>query len=356
MRFHTPEVLFLLLLVPLVAALLFWRRRRPAARLSSAMLARGVGASVRQRLLWVPPVLRVAALVLLIGAAARPQSGVGEVQTTADGVAMVITIDRSWSMIEPMEYEGEVLSRMDVVKRVFKEFVLGNEKGLEGRSEDMIGLVTFARYAETVCPLVRDHATLSKLVDRIELAPTDSPEAGTAIGAGLILAAARLREAEKEIARRNEGEPDPDFEIKSKAIILLTDGEENIQDPPAMAAARLCRDWGIKVYAIGIGGERGDRGGNGLRSLGLRIPGRGYGFDPEALRRIAEISDGRSWVAVDAERLRDVYEEIDELEKTTIESKEYTSYTERFVPLAGAGFALLALEFILSWTLLRRTV
>lgn len=350
--FAWPWAFFLVL--PAGAALWWSLRRsaRPAATYSSVALLGAGGRSFRQRLLWLLPALRAVAFLSLIVALARPQRGVGEVKVTAEGVAIMSVVDRSASMTLPMAFAGRRGDRLDVVRRVFREFIEGNGKDLKGREGDLIGLVTFARYADTVCPLVRTHDVLVKLVQQI--APADSQfEGGTAIGDGLSLAAARLKTAEEELAKRNKGVTEPDFVIKSKAIVLLTDGDENVGERSAAQAAELCKQWGIKIYAIGIGDETG---GVVQTQQGLvRIP-MGQGFNEEVLKSIASETGGFYWRAVDGESLRRIYSEIDKLEKTKIKSVEYTSYEEAFEPWALAGGTALALELLLAATLLRRSL
>jgi Ca-activated chloride channel family protein len=353
-RFESPLALLLLLTIP-VAALLMRRSRRSAVRFSAASLTHGMPRTIRQRVLWVPNLLRCAAIVLLIIAVARPQAGIGEVRTTADGVAMMIVLDRSWSMSETIEMPrqgGQPLKRIDVVRQVLRSFLEGDDKQLDGRTKDLIGLVTFGRYAETVCPLVHQHSGLIDLADRVELANPNGPGAGTAIGEGLALAAARLKKAEEDLAARNEDDDDPEFEIKSKVIVLLTDGDENITEIPAMQAAGFCAEWGIKVYAIGIGGG-GGRTVNTPRGRVRRGPR--YPFDEHTLRAIAKRTGGEMFAAEDSQTLLKVYERIDELEKTEIESTEFTRYRELFAGFAGSGGALLVFEMFLTLTLLRRS-
>ena len=351
-RFQAPEALLVLVVAwPLV--LLGARRRRPAMRFSSSIPLDAAPRTLRRRLWWVPTALRLVAVTLLAVALARPQHGYGETRVKAEGVAIMVVVDRSWSMTEQIEYDGRLMPRIDVVKRVFREFVEGNGRDLPGRPHDMIGLVAFARFADTVCPLVRSHGVLLDLVESISLVhPRQNQyEAGTAIGEGTALAAARLEKAEEQLleAAALEGEADPDFKIKSKIIILLTDGAENMTQIPAMDAAAFCKELGIKVHAIGIGGGA-DRGG------GFGLFGRGptYQFDGREISQMAELTGGLYRVVSDGEALRDVYAEIDRLEKTEIESIEHTSYAERFAVWAAAGAALLVFEVLLGATLLRR--
>ncbi|MBL1216802.1 MAG: VWA domain-containing protein [Planctomycetes bacterium] len=352
-RFASPYLLLLLLAVPL---LLWWvryrdRRRRPRMRYSSILRLHGVGPTWRTRLMWVPWALRGVAMAALIVALARPQTGIGEIRTTADGVAIMLVIDRSSSMNEPMG-GSDRRSRINVVKEVCGEFIAGNDEDLAGRTEDLMGAVTFGRFADTICPLVKIHDTLVQLVDELELAQPNSMEDGTAIGEGIALAAARLKDTENELRKRNEGVIDPEFEIKSKVIVLMTDGEENVNTIPAGRAATLCAEWGIKIYAIGIGSGQNERiirtpfGTQRLPSFGT--------FNERLLNEVATTTGGAYWTVEDADALAGVYETIDELEKTDIASREFTSYNEAFEKYAFAGAALLLLEMLLTHLILRR--
>jgi len=394
MRLANPEALWLLALVPLVVWLSSRRAGRAAVTFSSLALAEAAGRTLRMRVAWLPVVLRAGALAALVVALARPQSGTGEVRTIARGVAIMLVVDRSYSMVEPMMYQGENLSRIGVVKRVLRDFVLGDGKSLGGRREDLVGLVTFARFADTVAPLSRTHDVLASLIGTIQLTGQSSYESGTAIGEGLALAAARLRRAELDLAAMAEGrasgpagaeeaaarakelggddgdeaseEPagpartasvagEPDFTIKSKAIILLTDGDENTGDISGVQAARLCAEWGITIYAIGIGAGGGDTT-TVQTPFGTRQVFNPMGGVSEAkLRQIAEITGGKYFIASDGESLRRVYQAIDELEKTEIQSVEFTTYKERFWWWAAGAAALLGCELLLGATVLRRS-
>ena len=353
-RFESPWAFLLLLLLPLMWwSMVRLSRRGSAVQYSSLLRPGAVGSSWRTCFAFVPGLLRTLACIALVVALARPQTGIGEVRTLAKGVAMMLVVDRSWSMSDPMFYEGEASSRIDVVKRVSADFIRGDGEDLAGRTEDLVGLITFGRYADTVCPLVRIHDVLVDLIQRIELAHPQSIDAGTAIGEGIALAAARLRQAEEDLARRNEVEPDPEFEIRSKAIVLMTDGDENMGEIEAEQAAALCREWGIRIYAIGIG-SRDQRMGTVQTLFGPRRMMTGYPFREEALQRIAEVTGGQYFAASDGDALRNVYETIDELEKTEIESREFTSYFEGFMPWAVSALVLIGLEVFLRTTLLRR--
>jgi Ca-activated chloride channel family protein len=289
--------------------------------------------------------------VLLVLAASRPREGQDRTRTVTNGVAIMAVIDRSLSMTDGMEYRGQTLTRFGVVKRVLRSFIVGDGEDLPGRAGDLVGIVQFARLADTQAPPTPSHDTLLRILDSLELAPRTSLEAGTSIGEALALAAARLERLGDQLATAEQqaamddgfadDEPigDPDFVINSKAIILLTDGDEKTGDITALEAAALCAEWDITVYTIGIGGAGGR-----------------YGFDESTLRSIAEQTGGLYRRATDGDSLRSVYAEIDSLETTEVRSLSYTTYREWYaVPLA-LGLGLLVLEVLLGSLVLRRVV
>ncbi len=344
MRFMWPNLLFLLLLLPAVAAALYWRARfrRAAITFSTISQIQSIRPSFRQRLSPVIPLLRLVGLALLIIAIARPQQGMSEqTEITTEGVAIELVIDRSSSMAEPMRRGGAMVSRFEVVKEVIESFLIGDGDDLDGRPNDLIGVVAFARFAETIVPLVRSRTTLVDLVRDMKTAQLRM-EDGTAIGDAIALAAARLKKADEEFAAR---QGDADFEIKSKVIILLTDGQNNAGEVHPVAAAKLASEWGVRIYAVGIGDTT-------TRQRGILQIVRGV--DEGMLREVAQATGGRHWIASDAESLKEVYEEIDRLEKTRVESIEYTDYTEAFMPFALAAALCLLAETLFRWTLFGR--
>ena len=283
-------------------------------------------------------------------ALARPQAGLEKVQESSQGVAIEMVVDRSGSMGAEMEFDGRAMTRLDVVKRVFAEFVQGNGRDLQGRTSDLIGMITFAKFADTVCPLTLAHGALSGFLDTIHLVPEGHPENRTAIGDAIALAAARLQTAEETLARQTGGDA-TSYTIKSKVIILLTDGQNNTGRHTPEEASALAKQWGIKVYAVGVGGDDVVK----IQTLlGTRMVRTGEGVDRETLTKLAETTGGVFRMAEDAEALRAVYQEIDRLEKSEVESIRYIDYKEYFAYLALAAFGLLALEAVLSCTLLRR--
>ena len=357
MSFETPWAFLLLLILPVIIYRYFTRSalglRTGKLLFPSARHAAGAGISLRSRLAHLPYVLRLMALILLIIALARPLAGMEKIYDISKGIAIEVVIDRSSSMKAEMIFAGEQLNRLEVAKRVFLEFVQGSQGDLAGRPNDLIGLITFARYADTACPLTLAHGALASFVEPIELV-NRKPEDGTAIGDALALAAARLQKAEETITQQSllADSKEPSYEIKSKIIILLTDGEQNAGKRTAQEAAELAKEWSIKIYTIGIGGQE-----SLVRIptlFGTQVIQRGPGVDKQTLAALAQTTGGIFRMAEDGDALRAVYSEIDKLEKSEIESIRYMDYTERFTPFALGTLILLALEILLRTTYFRR--
>ncbi len=344
----------LLLLAPLWVVIARFARRAPRGGLSSAAGLEALPRTLRQRLIWLPGTACWLGLALLTVALGRPQLGIGRVETSSEAVAIQLVIDRSGSMNQYMEVDGALRTRIDAVKSVLRDFLLGDGDQLTGRPSDLVGLITFARFAETACPVVRDPQTLTSLIEAVNTAQARY-EDGTAIGDGLALAAARLKRTEDELAnRRRAGTTEPELTIKSKVIVLLTDGDNNAGEADPIEAAQLAAEWGIKVYTIGIGA--GADSYQIIRTpLGeqrVRVPSN---VDEGALKQIAEITGGSYHRAQDGESLRQVYAQIDRLEKSSVNTVEYTDWQEKFIFPAAAGAMFLVLGLLLNATWLRRT-
>jgi Ca-activated chloride channel homolog len=350
MRFETPWAFLLLLAIPWVLYAQFFRAGSAAIRFSSIRHAASSGRSLRQRLSLLPLALRLGALACLTLALARPQVGGERIREVSQGVAIEMVVDRSSTMGAEMNYGGERLNRLEVAKRVFEEFVHGT-KGLDGRPNDLIGLVSFARYSETNCPLTLGHGALSRFLESIQLARPRTPEDGTAIGDALALAAARLEKAEETLAKQVQDD-DRSFEVKSKVIILLTDGENNCGKRHPMDAAAQAAEWGIKIYPIGVGGTESVTSASGI--FGVFKQAMGSDLDERMLTALAEETGGVYYRATDAKSLRAVYEEIDRLERSSVESLRYVNWRELFAYFAGAALLFLMLEIVLSNTVFRK--
>jgi Ca-activated chloride channel family protein len=322
MSFARPWLLLLLLLLPL-----WWyqRRRRtvPAAGYSDVSLP----AAVSAKRWWValPPALRIGALAALILAAAGPRIGGDLIEVKQEGIAIVITIDISSSMLAE---DFAPSNRLEVAKQQAVGFI-------RGRTADRIGLVAFAGEALTQVPVTLDYPVIEQAVMELKIG---SLEDGTAIGSGLATAVNRLRRA-------------PD---KSKVILLLTDGENNkgLIDP--RTAAATAGAYGIKVYTIGVGtiGEAPIPTGRGLG--GFRYELLPVRIDEPLLKEIASQTGGRYFRAKDSEALSRIFRQIDQLEKTPIQVTRYTRYDEATRPLILLGLGALALELLLASTLVVR--
>jgi Ca-activated chloride channel family protein len=234
------------------------------------------------------------------------------------------------------------VSRLDVVKDVFRVFVSGEGKGIakdkdKGRPDDLVGLVVFARYADGVCPLTMDHGNLLSILADVET-PTEPGEDGTALGEGLALAVERLR----------------GLEVSSKVILLLTDGVSNAGDIDPLQAADLAAQHGIKVYAIGAGHS-------GYAPVPVQTAGgrvvlqRGFvEIDEETLRQIAERTNGRYFHATNAKGLDEVIAAIDRLERSEVSEVRYLTYDYHHAQWVSAALMLMVAAAMLSGTWLRR--
>ena len=361
MQWYTPWAFLLLLALPLLGYVMLRAKRSAAVKFPSLIDMKSCPVSWRLRLRPLLVVARLACLALLILALARPRKGTVLSEISTEGVAIEVVVDRSGSMQAEMDYEGDKLNRLEVVKRVVADFVTGDKKGLQGRTGDLVGLVTFARYADTVCPLILSHNVLTEFLKKTEIVIRS--EDGTAIGDAIALAAARLKKAEEEIQRRNaqlgfgggdESEPTGSgtFEIKSKAIILLTDGRNNQGEYAPLDAAELAKKWGIKIYTIGIGSDQAFTTRRTVLGT-FRMPTQDD-LDEGLLTAIAKKTGGFYSRASDAASLRDVVKRIDALEKTEVKSVQYTQYAEHFGRWTLPALVLLGLEMLASCTIFRK--
>jgi Ca-activated chloride channel homolog len=347
----------LFLVIPLLlGALAFLRRfggRHATIRFSSLAPFRGVPPTARLRLRIAVPLSRAAALAFLVLALMRPQKGTEMSPESSKGISILMTVDRSGSMETPdFEIDDKAVSRMDAVKKVFRDFVKGGGS-LKGRPNDEIGLVTFSGYPVPVAPLTLDHGAVLQFLDHIETfqprrnertgryledEETIQEETRTAMGDGLALAVDRMK----------------DLKSKSKLIILLSDGVSNFGQIQPEEAAELAKTYGIKVYTIGIG-----QSGTVLREIedpffGKRkVPMRSE-LDEGTLRRVAEVTGGKYWNAATTGALEEVYGEIDKLERSEIESARFYRFDEKFQWAALPALALLVIEVLLAQTVFRR--
>jgi Ca-activated chloride channel family protein len=337
MRLASPYALLLLLFVPVLLYLGQQQRSSVAVRYSSIADLVALSPSLATRLRCILPCLRILALVLCILALARPQRGIEAIKVSNTGIAILMAVDISGSMAAlDLEVDGRQSSRLDAVKQTFRSFV-GGGKNLSGRDGDLIGMVTFARYPDSLCPLTLDHDTLLSLLDQVDIVSVPE-EDGTAIGEAMALGVERLK----------------DSTAKSRIMIVLTDGVNNAGETEPLQAAQIAKALGIKIYTIGAG-TRGVamipvRSPNGQMVL-QRMP---VDIDEGMLTEVATLTGGQYFRATDGATLQAIYAEIDRLEKTINVTEHYQQYAELFPLLLMPALGCLVLEMVLVNTRFRK--
>ena len=356
--FFSPWFLLLLLLLPVVAWRLWSRSRDVAVPFSSTQFALDLRPTWRQRLAWVPAALTLAALTLMIVALARPREGREQTIVDADGIAIEMVVDRSGSM-QAMDFQidGQHVDRLTAIKNVAGRFIEGDDKtdeseGLAGRVSDLIGLITFAGFADAITPPTLDHAFVMAQLNHQEIV-SRRDEDGTAIGDAISLAIEKLNTLDN---RKKE-------KVKSKVLILLTDGENNAGEIDPVQAAELAQKMGVKIYTIGVGTR-------GSAPVPVRNPFTGrqdiqwveVNIDEDTLTKIATTTGGKYFRATDTESLAAIYHEIDQLEKTSIEARHFVDYRELAIQASHVGvwsippLVLIALGLLSARVLLSNTV
>jgi Ca-activated chloride channel family protein len=318
--FANPWALALLLLIPLWA---WWlRRARPGA--VAFARAGAVAEAARGRGRWmgaVPDVLRALSFALLVLAMAGPRTGARVVEEESEGIAIVVAVDVSQSMLAE---DLRPRNRLGAAKQTVARFI-------QGRENDRIGLVAFAAEAMTRVPLTRDYAVLSDAVAGLQSGGLGE---GTAIGDGLAAAAARLRHAEEQ----------------SKVVVLMSDGANNRGTVDPRQAARAAAALGIRVYTIAMGSDTVARIPVALTRVGVRYGLARTTVDEKLLAEIATVSGGRYFRARDTDALRRIYTEIDRLERTPVRARRYLRYSEWYLPFLLLGSAVLVLEWLFRAT------
>jgi Ca-activated chloride channel family protein len=335
LEFRDPLFLLAALLAPFVYLL---ASRLPAAvTYSSLALLSSAPRSLRSRLLPLPPLCLAAAVVLLAIALAGPRTGDHTSKIKREGIAIALAVDRSGSMNARDFVRGDQsVDRLEAVKRVLARF-LGADGETTGRPDDLIGVVAFAGYADSVCPLTLDHRNLVTILNDLEIV-TDRNEDGTAIGEGLALAVERLRR----------------HPAKSKIVILLSDGVSNAGDIPPIQAAELAADLNIKVYTVGAG-TTGYAAFPARTRDGREVLRQAYvELDERTLEDIAKRTGGRYFYAESVDALEDVYDEINRLERSEISEIRYLQYTEHYASFVWASLLLILGSGIASQSFLRR--
>ncbi|HEY6915322.1 MAG TPA: VWA domain-containing protein [Paludibacter sp.] len=325
MTFHNPEYLFLLLLlIPII----YWyikemHKSDASLQISSHRNLLQFSKSKKIKLRHIPFVLRTLAIAFIIIALARPQASNSWRTENTEGIDIMMALDISGTMM------GEDLkpNRLEASKTVASEFIMS-------RPNDNIGLVVFSGESFTQCPLTTDHAVLINLFKAVNYGMIED---GTAIGLGLANAVNRIK----------------DSKAKSKVIILLTDGSNNRGDIAPITAAEIAKTFGIRVYAIGVGSY-------GMVNVPVQTPmGIQYQqmeseFDEKSLQDIAAMTGGKYFRATDNSKLRKIYQEIDQLEKTKIKIREYSKKEEQFYVFSLIAFIFLGMEVLLRNTYFRK--
>ncbi|MDE6858294.1 MAG: VWA domain-containing protein [Alistipes sp.] len=326
MTFHNPHILWLLVLLVPMTAYYVYRAMQGGATIdiSSVEGFRRAPRTFRYWLRHAPFVLRMAAVAAIVVALARPQDAEELSRTNTEGIDIVMAVDVSGSMLA-QDFKPD---RLTAAKEVAGSFIAD-------RYGDRIGLVVFAGESFTQSPLTTDQATLQTMLARIR---SGVIEDGTAIGMGLATAINRLRESD----------------AKSKVVILLTDGDNNRGSITPLTAADIAAEQGIRVYTIGVG-TRGKAPYPAVDMFGNRsYVMQEITIDEKTLREIASRTGGRYFRATDKTTLREIYDEINRLEKSRVEVTDTTVYHELFAVWVLAAFALLMLEFLTEKLLLKR--
>jgi Ca-activated chloride channel family protein len=325
LKFANPEAFYLLLLIPVAIAWYWFRDPGTRARLQvsdySAFLEKPK--SLKQYLQHLLFIFRILAFALLVIALARPQSTLSRQSVSVEGIDIVLAMDISGSMLA----EDFKPNRLEAAKEVAEDFI-------KGRPSDRIGLVVFSGESFTQCPLTTDHPVLINLFDEIK---SGMIEDGTAIGDGLSTAVSRLKESQ----------------AVSKVIILLTDGENNRGFIDPKSAAEIAKVFGLRVYTIGIG-TIGTAPYPVPTPFGVQYQQMEVRIDEPLLKQIAEMTNGRYFRATNNLKLKEIYHEIDKLEKSKVDVTEFRRKKEEFKPFALAALILLLLDFILGITVFKK--
>jgi Ca-activated chloride channel family protein len=328
MRFEDSWLLLLGLIIPLIVYRYIRRDGVGQLRFSSLKTLKRLPTSKSVYLRHSLIVLRSLCILLLVVAIARPQSGKKTSEIITEGVDIMLVLDTSGSMRAlDFKEKGKRINRLGVVKNVVADFI-------KGRENDRLGMVVFAEQAFTQCPLTLDHGVVLSFLEKVEIGMAGD---GTAIGSAIGTAVKRLK----------------NIKAKSKIIILLTDGRNNMGRLTPEKAAQIARKYGVKIYTIGAG-TKGKAPFLVNTFFGPRYVYKQVDLDEGALKQIADITGGQYFRATDTESLKSIYAQIDKMEKSEVKVKEYMEYDELFGwPLLGA-LNLLLLEIVLANTRFRR--
>ncbi len=330
MEFANKEYLFLLLLIiPYLLWYLMYRKKsEPTMRISDTFAYRYAPKSWKVRLMPLQVALRVVAFAMLVVTLARPQTQNSWKNKSVEGIDIMLAIDVSTSMLA----EDLKPNRLEAAKQVASEFI-------SGRPNDNIGLTIFAGEAFTQCPMTTDHASLLNLLHnvRTDIAARGLIQDGTAIGMGLANAVSRLK----------------DSKAKSKVVILLTDGSNNMGDLSPMTSAEIAKSFGIRVYTIGVGTNKVAPYpmpvAGGVQYVNIPVE-----IDTKTLGDIAAATNGDFYRATNTSELHNIYKEIDKLEKSKLNVTEFSRRYDNFLPFAAIAALALLLELLFRITVFRR--
>jgi len=325
---NSAYLLLMLLIIPCVLwYVLRGNKRRATLSVPTTSMYTGMRKSWKYYLIHVPFILDMVAIALLSLILARPQTTDRWQDTEIEGIDIMLCVDVSTSMLA----EDLKPNRIEAAKQVASEFI-------NGRPNDNIGLTIFAGEAFTQCPMTVDHTVLLNMFQNVssDIAAKGIIEDGTAIGMGLANAISRLK----------------DSQAKSKVIILLTDGSNNRGEISPMTAAEMAKSFGIRVYTIGVGTNGTApypvQGAFGKQYINVAVE-----IDENVLRQIAQTANGQYYRATSNSKLKEVYEEIDKLERTKLQVKEFSKNQEEYQPLALALLLSILLSILLKQTVLR---
>jgi Ca-activated chloride channel family protein len=322
--FANPQLFWLMLLVPAMLTYYIFvvRKRRARAQFSSTNAFTFYKPTLRQRFSFLPLLLRIIGVIALIIALARPQTSSSGQDVRTEGISICIALDISGSMLA----EDFKPNRIEAVKKIAIDFI-------DGRINDQIGFVIFGGESFTLCPITTDHAVLKNQIASVH---SEMLQDGTAIGDGLATAIAGIKEAK----------------TKSKVIILLTDGVNNAGSIAPATAGEIAKTFGIRVYTIGVGR-------NGVAPYPFKTP---FGIqyqnvevkiDEPLLKEISSSTDSKYFRATNNNKLKEIYAEIDKMERSKIEVTEFRRYTELYWIWAFVGCLCLLAELALRYTILR---
>jgi Ca-activated chloride channel family protein len=322
--YANPQYLYLLLVIPVLAGWYFLRRNRDHAELQISTTEGFEGGKRTFRILLYHGMyfLRLLALIAMIFALARPQTSLSRQDITVEGIDLVIALDISGSMMA-MDFKPD---RLEASKEVAAEFI-------DGRPNDRIGLVVFSGESFTQCPMTIDHSVLKNLFADLK---SGMIEDGTALGDGLATAVSRLKESQ----------------AVSKVIILLTDGVNNMGSIDPLSAAEIAKLYGIRIYTIGVG-TTGMAPYPVQTPFGMTTQNMEVKIDEPLLKEISRMTDGRYFRATSNAKLREIYQEIDKLEKSKIDVTEFKRKKDEYIPLVLFALALIVLEGLLRYTVVR---